>query len=255
MVGTGRQPDGRFWAAFAVSLSMHALLLAAVEYGVSGARPPAAPQPGLWVRLVGAGRDTVAASGDQDRSSLTIRTPAAEPAPPRRRVAAQSPAPESQRAEPQGSPSPSSQAHAEQPARLANGHIEVSTTTTLARLGEALQGRAQADFVPELAKPVRPASALTLDYPRAALEAGREGSVLAWARVASDGSVEEIEIVEGEPEFADSVRDGLMQVHFLPAEVDGQAVEHYIILQFDFRIGESRAPRSGTTDLGQVPLH
>jgi TonB family protein len=131
----------------------------------------------------------------------------------------------------------------------------VSTTTTLARLGEALQGRALADFLPELAKPVRLASALTLDYPRAALEAGREGSVLAWVRVASDGSVEEIEIVEGEPEFADSVRDGLMKVRFLPAEVDGHAVEHYITLIFDFRIGESRTPRTGISDLGQVPLH
>jgi TonB family protein len=231
------------------------LLLSAVGYGISGARPPAVPQPGLWVRLVGAGRDTFAASGDPEHSSFAISAPAAEPQLPRPRLAAGSPAPQAQPAEPEGSPAPSSQAHAEQPARLANGHVEVSTTTTLARLGEALQGRAQADFLPELAQPVRPASALMLDYPRVALEAGHEGSVLAWVRVASDGSVEEIEIVEGEPEFADSVRDGLTKLHFLPAEADGQAVEHYIILQFDFRIGESRASRAGTTDLGQVPLH
>ena len=110
-----------------------------------------------------------------------------------------------------------------------------------------------AEFLPELAKPVRPASALALDYPQAALEAGREGSVLAWVRVTSDGSVAEIQIVEGEPEFADSVREGLMQVHFLPAEVDGHPVEHYIILEFDFHIGATRASPE-ITDLGRVPL-
>ncbi len=64
----------------------------------------------------------------------------------------------------------------------------------------------------------------------------------------------EIEIVEGEPEFADSVREGLMRVHFLPAEVDGHTVEHYIILQFDFRIAAAGALPE-VTDLGRVPLH
>jgi TonB family protein len=228
---------------------MHVLLLTAAAYGVSGARPAAAPQPGLRVELVGGGRDTAAASGDQDRALLALRTP------PRTRIAAQSLTAQAQRAEPQASLSPSRAVNPESPPRLPNGHVDVSTTTTLARLGEALQGRATAEFLPELAKPVRPASALTLDYPRAALDAGREGSVLAWVRVASDGSVEEIEIVEGEPEFADSVRDGLMKVRFLPAEVDDHGVEHYITLIFDFRIGESRASQAGMTDLGQVPLH
>src|SRR5580704_13621709 len=102
MVGaTARRTDGRFWAAFALSLSMHVLLLTAAAYGVSGARPAAAPQPGLRVELVGGGRDTAAASGDQDRALLALRTP------PRTRIAAQSLTAQAQRAEPQASLSPS----------------------------------------------------------------------------------------------------------------------------------------------------
>jgi TonB family protein len=177
----------------------------------------------------------------------------AEPPHPSPRLAGQTPALESKHAQPDAPPSRSSKVSADKPPRLLNGHVEVSTTSTLARLGEALSGRSLSEFEPEVEKPVRPASSLALDYPPAALEAQREGSVLAWVHVATDGSVKEVEIVEGEPEFADSVRDSLMKARFLPAEVDGHAVENYIILQFDFRIGAGRAP-APSGDLGLRPL-
>ena len=244
--------DGHFWAAFAVSVLTHALLLTALAVSVGGTRPSFAPQPGLWVQLVDAPRASPAATEVRDRSSLAIRSAVAEAAHPGARIAAM-PALEAKRSEPAVPPSRASKVNAEEPPRLLSGHVDVSTTSTLARLGEALAGRSLAEFLPEVEKPVRLASALAVDYPPAALQAKREGSVLAWVEVLSDGSVNEVQIVDGAPEFADSVHEALLKARFLPAEAYGQVVQHYIILQFDFRIGSHRA-FAGTEDLGRRPL-
>lgn len=249
----GIATDGHLWVALTVSVLMHTLLLTALGLSVGGTRPPLAPAPGLWVQLVDAPRSSAAATEIQARSAPANRGTVAEPRQASARDAAQTQAPESKHTQPDVAPSRSSTISTDQPPRLLDGHVEVTTTSTLARLGEALQGRSLAEFLPEVEKPVRLASALAMDYPPAVLQAQREGSVLAWVRIDESGSVKEVEIVDGEPELADSVREGLDNAHFLPAEAYGHAVENYIVLQFDFRIGSRLAPARGG-DRGQRPL-
>jgi TonB family protein len=252
-VVSDRQSGNRLGAAFAASLSMHALLLTVLGLGAGVPKPSFAPQPELWVELVGPGGSAQAAREGPDRSPPAFRAVVAPPPRPPAPNAAQTTALESRPSEPERPPSRTSNGSADRPPHLADGQVDVATTTTLARLGEALAGRSMSEFAPELEQPVRLASKLEPTYPVAALQARHEGSVLAWVHVDRDGTVKEVQIVEGEPEFADSVRDCILKAHFLPAEVDGQPVEHYIILQFDFRIGLDLPPPR-TEDLGERPV-
>lgn len=252
MLAADIRTESRLGVAFAVSVSTHALLLIALGLSVRGLTPVFAPEPELWVQLVDAHQPPAAATAETPPSSA-IQSAVAQPTHLGAQPPAQTETPAAKRAEAETLSSRSSQVSADNPSRPLNGRVDVTTTTTQARLGEALQNRAMSQFPPELSKPVRLASALTMDYPPAALKAGHEGSVLAWIDVDREGSVKEVEIAEGEPEFADSVRDSLMKEHFLAAEIGGEPVEHYIILQFDFRIGSRLVPVR-TEDLGQQPI-
>ena len=67
--------------------------------------------------------------------------------------------------------------------------VIVDDSVPRARFDEALEGGALAGFPAEVEFPVRLPGKLTVPYPRTALEARREGSVLAWAIVNQQGVV------------------------------------------------------------------
>ncbi len=75
-----------------------------------------------------------------------------------------------------------------------------------ARFAEALEGGALAPFPLEIESPVVLPGKLDVQYPIAALDKRRQGTVLAWAIVDPQGAVEQMQVIEGAPEFADAVR-------------------------------------------------
>jgi TonB family protein len=95
------------------------------------------------------------------------------------------------------------------------------------------------NYLIEVEKPVRVLSLPDVAYPREALAAGRQDTVVAWVAVDRDGAIEEIVIDSGEPEFAEAVLAALPSAKFLPAEERGEIVPFYILLQFDFRTADA----------------
>jgi TonB family protein len=114
--------------------------------------------------------------------------------------------------------------------------VTVDDRVPRARFAEALEGGALAPFPLEVESPVVLPGRLAVPYPAAALDKRREGSVLAWAIVDRQGAVEEMQVVDGTPEFADAVRATLATTRFIPARNEGAPIRFYVMLEFDFRI-------------------
>jgi len=104
------------------------------------------------------------------------------------------------------------------------------------RFAEALEGGALAEFPMEVESPVVLPGKLDVAYPTAALDKRRQGTVLAWAIVDPQGAVEQMQVLEGAPEFADAVRATLAATRFIPAHNGGAPIRFYVTLEFDFRI-------------------
>ena len=105
-----------------------------------------------------------------------------------------------------------------------------------ARFGAAFDGDELAGFPIEIDAGVVVPDRFDVPYPPAALAARKEGTVLAWAVIDDKGDVEATHIVEGEPEFAESVESVLAKTRFIPAHDLGKTLRYYITLEFEFRI-------------------
>ncbi len=123
----------------------------------------------------------------------------------------------------------------------AQARVEFGTATTLARLGEAFRTRSLLEFPPEIDTPVDVVGNIDVQYPAAALEERREATVIAWVVVEASGQVEEIAIIEGDPEFGEPVQDALLKARFLPASNRGQPIRYHKMLEFRFRL-DNAAP-------------
>jgi len=137
-------------------------------------------------------------------------------------------------------PAPDAVAPAMPPAS-SDARVEFATSAVLGRLGDALQMRSLFEFPAEIEVPVRPADAIDVQYPPAALEERREATVVAWVIVDADGRVEEISIPEGGPEFGEAVQNALLTARFLPAQDGGKPIRYFTMLEFKFRLGSSGA--------------
>jgi TonB family protein len=92
------------------------------------------------------------------------------------------------------------------------------------------------EFPIEIDLPVRLDSKIEARYPPSALAEGREESVVAWIIVDATGAVEEINIPEGSPEFAEAVRAALKDARFTPARNDMKYIRFPIALEFRFAL-------------------
>ena len=104
----------------------------------------------------------------------------------------------------------------------------------LASFPDELIGRTRSTYPIEVDMAVQVVARPTVAYPPAALEAQRQGRVVAWLAIGADGAIEEAIIVDGPEEFADAVLAGLPAGKFLPARNHGQAIPFYTILNFHF---------------------
>ena len=115
--------------------------------------------------------------------------------------------------------------------------IAVGTLNDPSRLGPALAGQVARRFPEPVAKLPMLLGSTTVAYPQAALAAGAERRVIALVTLRADGSVEDKQIVGSEPLFGPSVLDALKDVRFAPAEIDGNPVPYWTIVEVVFSIG------------------
>ncbi len=127
-------------------------------------------------------------------------------------------------------------------------HVLVSDRVPRARFGEALDGDALAAFLTEVDAGVVLPDRFDVPYPQAALAARKEGTVLAWAVVDDQGKVDDVHVVDGDPEFAEAVDTALRATRFGPARNLGRNVPFYVTLEFEFRLdalgGKAAAERA-----------
>lgn len=121
--------------------------------------------------------------------------------------------------------------------RRFSGTVTVAADATVGRAGRYLQERVREQFPTEVWHPVRIADPIRVRYPPAALAAHREGVVIAFLVVAADGSVQELDIIEGDDDLSLAVADALALARLAPAEeIGGRPIPFYTVLEFDFRI-------------------
>jgi len=116
--------------------------------------------------------------------------------------------------------------------------VIVDDSVPRARFGDALESDALSGFPAEIETPARLPGKLVVPYPRSAIEARREGTVLAWAIVNPQGVVEETNIVSGPGDFNEVVKATLAGTRLVPARDGGTTVRFYILLKFDFRLDD-----------------
>lgn len=121
---------------------------------------------------------------------------------------------------------------------LARSSVSVTDRFPMARFGDFLDGDRLAWFPREIDTPVRLPGKLDVPYPPAALAAREEGTILVFAVVAEDGSVEQshLQFEQGSRELGEAVETALRRTRFLPAEDGGKAIRFYVTLEFVFRI-------------------
>ena len=108
------------------------------------------------------------------------------------------------------------------------------------RLGDYL-ARQLSEFRAEIDRPVRIENPIIAGYPSIALREGREESVVVWIVVNEMGQAEEVDVIEGSPEFAQAVTVAIYAAKFLPAEQKLEPIRYPIALEFRFRLNEPGA--------------
>jgi TonB family protein len=219
--------DATLLAALAASIAIHASVLVAlggIEHRPQAPNPlPQAEPRVLAVALV---------NPQEAMPSAPEPTPVETPAP---KVPA--PPPESPPIVPTATETVVAvAAGARDRAGLNKSHIDVSDQVPRARFGDALDRDVLADFPVEVDRAIVLPDRIDVVYPSAALAAGQEASVLAWAIIDAKGDVEETRIVEGPEEFAEAAKSALAATKFIPAHNKGHDIRFYVALEFVFRI-------------------
>jgi TonB family protein len=222
--------------AFVASLAVHAMLaLALVSWVTVGDRAQFPGRDALAVLLVGtsAPPSAEAPSGDLSIAVPTRETPLlAEPA---AQVEARNALPPSAASDARAQPAPrAAAASAARVVSLGSVDVRLLDEDMVTSLHPVHANRVGSEFPAEIAQGVRLAANPDVKYPEDALAARRQGSVLAFVIVDANGAVEEVSIVEGAPEFAQTVQDALLTTRFLPASDGDRPIRFYTMLRFDF---------------------
>jgi TonB family protein len=103
----------------------------------------------------------------------------------------------------------------------------------------ALVDRQLLEFPREIDTPARIRDPIAAPYPAAALAAGREDAVVVWAIVDPDGTVDEVDVTEGTPEFAEAVVAAVKAARFTPATNKLKPIRYPIALEFRFALAQA----------------
>jgi TonB family protein len=129
------------------------------------------------------------------------------------------------------------------PSRVSGGR-EGKVAATLLRGRErigAMSDRQVNEFPREIDTPVRIREPIEVPYPAFASADG-ENAVVVWAVVDPDGTVGEVEVTEGSPEFAEPVVTAVKAARFTPATDRLRPIRYPIALEFRFASGRAPAP-------------
>jgi TonB family protein len=119
--------------------------------------------------------------------------------------------------------------------KAADVEVESEPLKERAMLGDFL-AREQSEFPIEIDVPPTIDGKIVAVYPRTARAAGREGMVAVWVVVDQHGAPEEVQIVEGDLEFADAVVQAVSAAHFRPARNNLVPIRFPISLEFRFAL-------------------
>ena len=232
-----RTDERRLSVAIGASLVIHALLIAALRGLVTAlyAFQPAGAGSFSALQAVLAGAKSEPAPTEPTETEITVEPnlllpPAAHPieAPLRRPP-------------PQTGPQPGGN-----PARTGPNAPEVSiavgTIDDPAKLGLDFVARLAQRFPERAAKPPMLLGSPIMAYPAAALEAGIERRVAALLTLRADGSIAESQLLHEDPLFGPVVLDALKSAQFAPAEIDGNPVPYWAIVEFVFSLSRPNAP-------------
>jgi TonB family protein len=74
------------------------------------------------------------------------------------------------------------------------------------------------------------------EYPEAARAAGTTGEVVLKIVIGENGRVERVQVLRGDPLFADAAVAAVKRWRYTPAKVDGESVSCYRVLRIPFRL-------------------
>jgi TonB family protein len=74
------------------------------------------------------------------------------------------------------------------------------------------------------------------EYPEAARAAGTTGEVVLKIVIGESGRVERVQVLRGDPLFADAAVAAVKRWRYTPAKVDGESVSCYRVLRIPFRL-------------------
>lgn len=184
----------------------------------------AASPPTLYASLQPATAMNDASAPSVVAVASPVIAPLPEPAPASSEPAAQPPA---RAAKVRGSATPTGIALEvpQVPARILNDRNRLGDN--FARMG--------VEFPIEIDHPVRMREPILARYPPVALAQGREDSVGVWVLVNAEGIAEEVQVLDGSPEFADAVIAAVNAAKFIPAENRLHKIRFPLALEFQFR--------------------
>jgi TonB family protein len=225
-----RADERRFSVALGASLVIHALAIATLR----GLTPViyAAPQAGVGafsaLQAVLAGPQTPPPPVEPTAEDVTVPelvVPAAtQPVVP----------------VPERPPQPSAPLAGSNPARLGPNtpdvSIAVGTLDDPARLGQEFVTRLAQRFPEPVAKVPMLLGSPIVAYPQAALEGGIERRVAVVLTLRADGSIEDMQLAREDPLFGPVVLEALKTVKFAPAEIDGNPVPYWAIVEVVFSL-------------------
>ena len=232
-----RTDDRRLSIALGTSLVIHALVLAFLRgfLPTYNAYPQAGAGTYAALQAVLAGPKTEPAPAPEPAAE-----PVAEPnllLPP----AANPSETQIRRPPPQTGPQPGGNAERVRP-NTPEVSIAVGTIDDPAKLGPDYVARLAQRFPQPAMKPPLLLGSPIVVYPQAALEAGTERRVAVLLTLRADGTIAESQLVREDPLFGPPVLDALKGTQFAPAEIDGQPIPYWAIVEFVFSLGGARAP-------------
>ena len=241
-----RADDRRLSVAIGASLVIHALTLALLR----GIVPTtyATPQGGtggfsaLQAVLAGPQLEPAPESPQVEIPQPIVAPPAAHPIEP----------PVARRS--QAGPEAAS-ATEKSGATLPDFSIGVGMIDNPAKLGQDLVARLAVRFPERISKPPVLIGTPVMTYPQAALESGVQRRVAAVVTLRADGTIDDAQLARDDPLFGPAVLEALKSARFAPAEIDGNAVPYWAIVEFVFLIGRpppQAAPQRGLARRGFV---
>jgi TonB family protein len=128
------------------------------------------------------------------------------------------------------------------------GLVQANLVTDRTHVGRLIAR--ETEFPAEIGTPVRLTTPVVVQYPPRLRAAGREDNVTLWIIVDADGRIEEVQLAQGTPEFAEPAIAAVQAARFVPATNNRQPIRFYIALEFRYVLA-APSPAAGAVTTAQ----